>query len=526
MSAATSGSLAERAWIPSSNPWLIAIAVMLGTFMEVLDTSITNVAIPHIAGSMAITPDDATWVLTSYLISNAVVLTATGWFSRTFGRKRFLLTCIIVFALGSLFCGLAPNFPILIISLLIQGAGGGALQPSAQAILLESFPPEKRGQAMAMYTFGVIFAPVIGPTLGGWLTDSYSWRWVFYINIPVAICAFLMIEAFVEDPPYLRSSKKGKLDAVGFILLASWIAGLQIMLDKGQEVDWFGAVWMRWLAIFSIICFLAFVAWELTDGNPLVDLKVLANRNFFSATVMITLVGAVLYGTTALLPLYLQTVMNYPALQSGLAVSPRGLGSIIGILLAGQLINVIDNRFMMVTAVLALALSSFYLSGIDLEIAEFTVTIPIIINGFATSLLFIPLTTNAVGTLRSEQIGNATSIYNLMRNIGGAVGISICTTLLVRFSQQWQTTLVNRVTPTSAAFRSRLHTIQGVLQSHGPATTAHQQALGMIYNGVQQQASVLSYVDVFRFLGILCLLCLPLVLLIKPVKRAGKVAVH
>ena len=525
MSAASSATSA-RPWTPSSNPWLIAIAVMLGTFMEVLDTSITNVAIPHIAGSMAITPDDATWVLTSYLISNAVVLTATGWFSRTFGRKRFLLCCIVVFALGSLFCGLAPNFPILIISLLIQGAGGGALQPSAQAILLESFPPEKRGQAMAMYTFGVIFAPVIGPTLGGWLTDSYSWRWVFYINIPVAICAFLMIEAFVEDPPYLRSGKKGRLDGIGFILLASWIAGLQIMLDKGQEVDWFGAVWMRWLAVFTIITFLAFVAWELTDEHPLVDLKVLGNRNFFCGTAMITVVGAVLYGTTALLPLFLQTVMDYPALQSGLAISPRGLGSIIGILIAGRLINVIDNRFMMVTAVLALALSSYYLGGIDLHIAQFTVTLPIIINGFATSLLFIPLTTNAVGTLRSEQIGNATSIYNLMRNIGGAVGISVTTTLLVRVSQQWQTTLVNRVTPTNAAFRSRLGTLQKALGTHGPATTIHQQALGMIYNTVQRQASVLSYVDVFRFLCVLCLICMPLVLLIQPVKRTAKVAVH
>ncbi len=523
---AASGAVSDRPWKPSSNPWLIAIAVMLGTFMEVLDTSITSVAIPHIAGSMAITPDDATWVLTSYLISNAVVLTASGWFSRTFGRKRFLLSCIVVFALGSLFSGLAPNFPILIISLLIQGAGGGALQPSAQAILLESFPPEKRGQAMAMYTFGIILAPVIGPTLGGWLTDSYSWRWVFYVNIPVAICAFLMIEAFVEDPPYLRSGKKGRLDVVGFILLASWIAGLQIMLDKGQEVDWFGAVWMRWLAIFTVVSFCAFVAWELTDSNPLVDLKVLTNRNFFCGTAMITMVGAVLYATTALLPLFLQTVMNYPALQSGLAVSPRGLGSIVGILIAGQLINVIDNRFMMITATLALAISSFYLGGIDLEIAQFTVTLPIIINGFATSLLFIPLTTNAVSTLRSEQIGNATSIYNLMRNIGGAVGISLTTTFLVRISQQWQTTLVNRVATTNHAFQSRLGAIQRAIGTHGPSTTTHQEALGMIYQTVQQQASVLSYIAVFRYLGVLCLVCLPLILLIKPTQRAAKVAIH
>lgn len=524
MSAAGS-EVSPRAWVPSSNPWLIAIAVMMGTFMEVLDTSITNVALPHIAGSMAITPDDATWVLTSYLISNAVVLTATGWLSRRFGRKRFLLFCIVVFAIGSLCCGLAPSFPLLILSLLLQGAGGGALQPSAQAILLESFPLEKRGQAMAMYTFGVIFAPVIGPTLGGWLTDSYSWRWVFYINIPVAILAFLMIQAFVEDPPYLKQAAIGRLDSVGFILLGSWIAGLQVMLDKGQEVDWFGVEWMRWLAIFTVVTFLSFVAWELTAEHPLVNLRVLKNRNFFSGTVLITMVGAVLYGTTALLPLYLQTVMGYPALQSGLAISPRGLGSIVGIFLAGQLINVIDNRFMMVTAVLALAASSFFLGNIDLQIGQFTVTWPIIINGFATSLLFIPLTTNAVGTLRSDQIGNATSIYNLMRNIGGAIGISVTTTLLVRISQKRQNTLIDHVTPTNATFRAHLHSLQKVFQAHASVTTAHQQALTVIYNGVAQQASVLSYVDVFRFLGILCLVCLPMVFLIRPVKR-GKVMVH
>jgi DHA2 family multidrug resistance protein len=514
-------------WKPKANPWMIAVAVMLGTFMEVLDTSIANVALPHIAGSMSITPDDATWVLTSYLISNAVVLTAAGWLSRTFGRKRFLLTCITVFAVASIMAGAAPDFGFLIFSLVIQGAGGGALQPSAQAILLESFPAEKRGQAMAFYTFGVICAPVIGPTLGGWITDSFSWRWVFYINIPVAILAFLMIEAYVEDPPYIRHAVKTKLDTVGFVLLCTWVAALQIMLDKGQDADWFGAVWVRWFAAVAVLGFLAFIAWELTSDAPLVNLRVLKNRNLLIGTVLIFIVGMVLYATTALLPLFLQTLMGYPALQSGLAVSPRGLGSVVGILLIGRLANVIDNRFLMIAALIALAYSSFLLGRIDMGIGMFSVTGPIIINGFATSMLFIPLTTSAVGTLRNDEMGNATSIYNLMRNIGGAFGISITTALLSRESQVNQNMLVSHTTRLNPAYNGQLAKLQGVFAHSAPVVTAHKQALGLIYQTVGQQANVMAYIFNFRLMAVLILACVPFVFFLKiPKHRAKPAAVH
>ncbi|MGC8624108.1 MAG: DHA2 family efflux MFS transporter permease subunit [Phycisphaerae bacterium] len=513
-------------WKPQVNPWMIAIAVMLGTFMEVLDTSIANVALPHIAGSMSITPDDATWVLTSYLISNAVVLTAAGWLSRTFGRKRFLLTCITVFAAASVMAGAAPNFPFLILALVIQGAGGGALQPSAQAILLESFPREKHGQAMAFYTFGVICAPVIGPTLGGWITDCFSWRWVFYINIPVAVMAFLMVDAYVEDPPYIRHAIKTKLDTVGFVLLAVWIAALQIMLDKGQDADWFGAVWVRWFAAVAVLGFLAFIAWELTSATPLVDLRVLKNRNLLIGTVLIFIMGIVLYATTALLPLFLQTIMGYSALKSGLAVSPRGIGSVVGILVIGRLTNLIDNRFLMVSSLVILAYSSFLLGRLDINIAMISVTWPIIINGFATSMFFIPLTTTAVGTLRNDQMGNGASIFNLMRNIGGAFGISITTALLSRESQRNQDMLVSHTTPLSPAFNTRLEKLQGLFAHQAPAVTAHQQALGLLYQIVGQQARVMAYVFNFRLMALLVLGCIPIVFFLKIPRSHVKSKVH
>ncbi len=510
-------------WKPRANPWFIAIAVMLGTFMEVLDTSIANVALPHIAGSMAITPDQATWVLTSYLISNAIVLTCTGWLSRTFGRKRFLLTCIIIFTGASMACGLATNIGMLIVARVIQGMGGGALQPSAQAILLESFPYEKRGKAMAFYSFGVIFAPVLGPTLGGFITDYYTWRWIFFINIPVGLLALTLISALVEDPPYIKHARKTRLDFVGLALLSLWIGTLQVVLDKGQQADWLGAVWVRWFVAISLLGFLAFVAWELTSDNPLVDLRVLKNRNFFAGTTIVFAIGIVLYATTALLPLFLQTLLNYSALDSGLAVSPRGLGSIAAILIVGNMMNILDRRFLMMAGLLLLAYSSFQLGQLDMDIAMFSVTWCIILNGFATPMLFIPLTTSAVGTLKNEQIGNATSIYNLMRNIGGSFGISITTTLLSRVSQASQNFLVQRVTPLNSQFTENITAFRQLLAQRGAPALASQKAMGLIYQNVVQQSDALSFIYNFRLLAVLCVCCVPLIFLFKlPTAKTSK----
>src|SRR5690242_17296097 len=321
--------------MPGINPWFIAAAVVLPAFMEVIDTSIASVCLPYIAGSLSATNDEATWVLTFYLLSNAVVLPASAWFSMRFGRKRFLMASIVIFTISSFFCGAATSLLAILIARLIQGAGGGALQPLSQAILTESFPPEKRGMAMGLFGLGVVVAPVMGPTLGGWLTDHYSWRWAFYINIPVGVLALIMISRFIKDPPYIKHGKAGRLDYIGFGLLAIWLGILQIILDRGQEDDWFGAVWIRWAFLILIVSFVSFVVWQLKRDEPLVDLTIFKNRNFTIGCLLIFLFGAVIYGAVTILPLYFQTMMDYSATWAGIAVSPRGLGSIVAMPLVG-----------------------------------------------------------------------------------------------------------------------------------------------------------------------------------------------
>ena len=308
---------------------MIALAVILPTFMEVLDTSIAAVALPYIAGSVSATNDEATWVLTSYLVANAVVLPASSWFSLKFGRKRFLITCIVIFTVSSFACGSATSLGMILLARAVQGAGGGALQPISQSILLETFPPKKRGLAMALFGLGVVVAPVLGPTLGGWLTDTYSWRWAFYINIPVGILAITMIMRYVTDPPYIRDAKPGRFDRIGFGLLALWLALLQIILDKGQEDDWFGATWIRWATFILIVSFVSFIIWELRRHAPLVNLRVFRNRNFAIGCLLIACFGAAIYGLVTLLPLFYQELLGYTALNAGIAVSPRGMGAIL-----------------------------------------------------------------------------------------------------------------------------------------------------------------------------------------------------
>jgi len=320
---------------------------MLATFMEVLDTSIASVALPYIAGSLSATNDEATWVLTSYLVANAIILPASTWLSQRFGRKRFLLTCIVIFTVSSFACGAADSLAMILIARAVQGAGGGALQPLAQAILLESFPPHKRGQAMAVYGLGVVVAPVLGPTVGGWLTEAYSWRWAFYINIPIGILAIFMIMRYVHDPIYIRDAKPGRFDSIGFGLLAVWLGALQIVLDKGQEDDWFGATWIRWAVAILVICFVAFLVWELKRREPLVKLRVFLNRNFTLGCLLIGLFGGVIYGLITLLPLFYQELLGYNALNAGMAVSPRGIGALVAMPLIGLISSRIDNRYLL-----------------------------------------------------------------------------------------------------------------------------------------------------------------------------------
>ena len=510
----------ESKWKPAANPWTIAASVMLATFMVVLDSSVANVALPHIAGNLSASTDEATWVLTSYLVSNAIMLPAAGWISRRIGRKRLLIVSILIFTAASLLCGMALSMPMLIVARILQGVGGGGMQPLAQAILLESFPPSKHGTAMAVFGVGIVVAPVIGPTLGGWITDSYSWRWIFYINLPVGLLALFMVNLFIEDPPYLRKAFRGAIDYLGFGIMAIWLGTLQLVLDKGQEADWFAAGWIRWTAAVSAIALLSFIMREFTSREPIVQLRILGNRNFLVGTVITCLYGFVLYGVTAILPLFLQTLMGYSAMESGLTVTPRGMGSLLSMIVVGILVNYIDGRILLACGFAIFGYSSLLLSHINFAISMGSVAWPNFINGFAGGFVFVPLTTMAMGLLRKQEIGNAAGIYNLMRNIGGSIGIASVTTLLVRGAQTHQNYLAANVSAGNPTAMALLQGLQAKFSLGGAsAYSAHQEAMGALYRSVQQQASLLAYADNFRLLGFLSLLCVPLVLLFQPVKK-------
>jgi MFS transporter, DHA2 family, multidrug resistance protein len=512
-----------RDWKPSFNPWLIASAVMLATFMEVLDTSVANVALPHIAGNLSASTDESTWVLTSYLVSNAIILPATNWLGHYFGRKRFLIVCIAIFTLSSALCGAATSLGMLLFARVLQGAGGGALQPIAQAVLLESFPAEKRGSAMAVYGLGIVVAPIIGPTLGGWITDNYSWRWIFYINVPVGILAVLMANSFVEDPPYIKNQRPGRIDYIGFGLMAVGLAALQIVFDKGQEDDWFSSSFIIRATLIAAVALTTFIIWELRSKEPIVNLRVLANRNFAVGTALIAAMGVVLYGTIALLPLFLQTLLGYPALESGLAVSPRGIGAVVSMIIVGRLVGKIDGRFLIMFGFGLVGFSTYLLADINLQISVSSIVWPQILSGLAIGFVFVPLTVMATGTLTNEQIGNATGIFNLMRNIGGSFGIAAVTTMLARGAQVNQAAMVKHLTPYDPAFQQHLNGLTATFAAGSNPVTASQKAYGAIYQTLVGQATLLAYIDNFRLLAFLCVVCVPAALLFKKVK-AGRPA--
>ena len=513
-------------WRPRHNPWLIALAVMLGTFMEVLDTSVANVALPHIGGSLSATPEEATWVLTSYLVSNAIILPTTAWLTSVFGRKRFLLVCITIFTLSSAVCGAATSLGMLIVARVVQGAGGGALQPIAQAILMESFPPARRGVAMATFSMGIIVAPILGPTLGGYITDTYTWRWVFYINLPIGLLAMLLVLSFIEDPPYLERSRLRRMDYLGFGFMSVGLGALQIMLDRGQEDDWFSSTRICVLAIVAGMGLIAFVIRELLIDEPIVNFSVLQERNFAVGAVLVFMLGVVLYGTTAMLPLFLQTLLGYTALDSGLAVSPRGFGSFLSAFIAGRLIGIVESRLLLAVGFGALALSGWMYSRLTLDIAMGNVIVAGMINGTASGLIFVPLSTTALGLVPRERMGHATGIYNLMRNIGAGVGISMMTTFLARRAQVHQVALVSHVTPYDPAVQDWLRAARAALAAHGNPFTAPGQALGVLYQAVLRQAMLLSFLDNFRLITLAALCCMPLLLLFRRTRGRPAAGAH
>jgi DHA2 family multidrug resistance protein len=515
--------MSEERVIPQINPWIIATSVMLSTFMEVLDTTVVNVSLPHIAGSLSATVDESTWALTSYLVANAIVLPITGWLANYFGRKRLLMTAVTGFTAASFLCGLAPNLPALIIFRIIQGACGGGLQPISQAVLLEAFPPRDRGKAMGFWGLGIVVAPMLGPVLGGWLTDNYSWRWVFYINIPVGILALIMTQLFIFDPPYIKRGSS-RVDYWGIGMLAVGVGALQIVLDKGQEEDWFASHGITALAIISAVGLVAFVLYELFGTeHPVVDLQVFKLRTYATGVVLMTMVGFVLYGSLVLLPILLQTLWGYPALQAGIAMAPRGLGSFIAMPVVGIIMVRFDPRKLLTIGMIVAAFTLFQLSWLNLYSGYWDVFWPQLVQGLSLALLFVPLTTITMDPIPKEKMGNATSIFNLMRNIGGSVGIANVTTVVARHTQMHINDLGANVNPYSLSSRMNLNGLTSMFTSRGmDRVTAAHGAYDATFGMVARQAAMLSFVDAFWLLGITFLVITPLIYIMKKPKGHGE----
>ena len=513
--------MSETRSIPQVNPWLVAIAVMFGTFMEVLDTTVVNVSLPHIAGSLSASTDEATWALTSYLVANAIVLPITGWLANFFGRKRLLMMSVTGFTIASFLCGFAPTLGTLIFFRIVQGAAGGALQPLSQAVLLEAFPPEMRGKAMGFWGLGIVVAPILGPVLGGWLTDSYSWRWVFYINIPVGVASIIMTRLFVFDPPYIRRST-ARVDGWGIGMLAVWIGALQIVLDKGQQEDWFSSSMIVGLTAVAIVGLIAFLVWEFHVPAPVVNLRAFRARTYSAGVFLMTVVGFVLYGSLVLLPIWMQTLLGYPSLQAGIALAPRGMGSFIGMPLVGSLLGRYDARKFLATGLSVAAFTLWEFSRLNLNAGYWDFFWPQFVQGLSLSMLFVPLTTITMAPIPKEQMGNATSIFNLMRNLGGGFGIAAVTTMVARYQQSFTNILGAHVTPYSLETRSVLGALRGGMAAHGAdPTTAASQGYAALFGIVERQASILSFVTVFRILAVIFLAMVPLILLMRRPPRGA-----
>jgi DHA2 family multidrug resistance protein len=513
-------------WRPSVNPWIIAGSVMLAVFMEVLDTTVVSVALPNMAGGLSSTNEEATWVLTSYLVANAIVLPASGWFALRFGRKRFLLFCTALFSAGSFLCAVAPSMSFLVFARMLQGAGGGAMQPLSQSILLESFPRKQHGMAMAAFGVGVVVAPIIGPLLGGWLTDNYSWRWMFYINIPIGLVSLYLMTRFVEDPPYIKDSRPGSIDAIGFAFLTIWLATLQVVLDKGQQEDWFASTWISWFSLISVSAMALLIMRELRTAEPIVDLRVFKDRNFWVGNVLMAVISAGMYSSVAMVPLFVQMLLGYTSMSSGIATAPRGIGAIIAMPFAGKLLSHVDGKWLVMLGAALMAMSTLMFRNVTLDTAMINLVLPNILQGFGMALVMVPLMAITVGTLPKEKMGNATGIFNLTRNLAGSIGISISMTYLVRLAQVHQANMVGHMSPYEPVFRERLSEFQGALSSSAGAPQAQVQAYAVMNRILLQQSTLKAFVDIFAWTALITVICIPGALLLKKVIAKEGAALH
>jgi len=523
-------------WKPKRNPWLIAITVTLATFMEVLDTSIANVALPHIAGGLGASQDEATWVLTSYLVANAVILPASAYLTTFLGRKRFYMICVVLFGISSALCGLAPSLGLLIFFRVLQGAGGGGLAPSEQAILADTFKPEQRGQAFALYGLAVVCAPAIGPTLGGWITDNFDWRWIFYINVPIAVLSLFLTSRIVEDPPHIvaevkRVQKQGlNLDYVGFGLLALGFGSLEFILDKGQEDDWFGS---RLITTFTILCvasLITLIIWELVQisrkHRPILDLTLFKQRNFAVSFVLMFVLGFVLFGTTVMIPQFAQTLLGYTAEQAGLVISPGGLMVMLMMPVVGFLVSRVDPRWMIVYGFAVSSLALFTMLNLNLGVSYGYIAMLRVFQAAGLAFLFIPINTLAYFGIPMTKNNDVSGLTNLARNIGGSVGTAFVVTMLARRQQFHQNRLGTWISQNSSNVQNQVDSLGRYLVEHGGRATslAQGQALaqGNLYSQFLRQCTMLAYLDVIKVLAVAMMVLIPLVFFMKrPPKRGG-----
>jgi DHA2 family multidrug resistance protein len=507
MSADDRGLAAEEAvWRPKFNPWLIGTVVAMAAFMEVLDTSIANVALPYIAGGLGASNDESTWVLTSYLASNAIILPVSGWLAGTFGRKRFFMACLTIFTASSLLCGMAPSLGLLLLFRVMQGAGGGGLQPTAQAILADTFPPQKRGLAFALYGVAVVLAPTIGPTLGGWITFNYSWRWIFFINLPVGLLALSLVFRLVEDPPYFRRLKAAgvRLDYIGIAFLAVGVGALQILLDKGQEDDWFGSRFIVTLIIIAGTCLVSLVVWEWFRKEPIIDVRLFKNFNYLSSNLMMFTFGILLFSSLVLMPQFLQTLLGYTAELAGLVLSAGAVLLLIAMPVVGQLTTKVSVRYIIAFGWLCLAVAMYYSTKrIDLLISFGSATWLRVAQVVGIGFLFVPITMAAYIGMPAEKSNVVAGMINFMRNIGSSVGTSMVTTVVARRSQYHQSVLVSHTTPGSQSFQNLIDSSTRLFINSGMSPPdAQHRAYASIYQAVQAQSGTLAYIDTFWILAV------------------------
>jgi DHA2 family multidrug resistance protein len=525
---------AEQA-APEISPWVVAGVVTVATFMEVLDTSIANVALPHIAGNLSSSLEESTWVLTSYLVANAIVIPVSGWLSALVGRKPFFMICVAIFTLSSALCGMASSLGMLVLFRILQGLGGGGLQPSVQAVLVDLFPGKKRGMAMALYTIAMLVAPVLGPTLGGWITDNYSWRWIFYINVPVGIVCLMLAQPLLHDPPYLvarRLARRGqplKIDYIGLALISLGLACTEILLDKGQQEDWFSSRLIITLAIVGGLAIIFAIIWELDHPAPILNLRLLAERNFMLCCVIAVALYASIYACNVLLPQLMQTQMGYSPTTAGMILSPAGLFTMALVPFVGYMLTRgVDPRLLIGLGLGIAGAATLWMGQLNLQVAPSNILWPRVLQSCGAGMMFVPLSTIAFRFLPREESGNAAALYALVRNEGSSIGVALVTTLLVRGTQMHQAMLVGHVSAYDPGTVQTLNQMSQVATSADP-TAGPAMAMHLIYNTVIQQATILSYVDQFRRFGLLVLLIVPLVLLLrKPAldKNAPAEAVH